>query len=193
MATAKASFEEYLISQGEIGNRFRSLWLDQMHKLEEAGFNGDSWARAAHIVWCAQPKKLRVPHSEAALAGVLSKAEKTLRNWRQADERDGTKLYATGAESVKQLFSEWLPNVAFAAYEMAVNGGKDGASDRRLIFAAAGIATSNTDITSGGAPMMAYTVLANPDMWDDDDSNANAKPDDPTVGAPPLADRTVEG
>jgi hypothetical protein len=82
----------------------------------------------------------------------------------------------------------WLPDVAFAAYDMAVNGGKDGASDRRLIFAGAGVATANTDITSGGAPMMTYTVLANPDMWDTDE------PTDPApVGASALADRPVEG
>jgi hypothetical protein len=193
MATAKAAFEEYLIAEGEIGDRFRSLWLDQMHKLEEAGYNGESWSRAAHIVWCAQPKKLRVPSSEAALAGVLGKAEKTLRNWRHADERDSTKLYATGAESVKQLFNEWLPNVALAAYEMAVTGGKDGASDRRLLFAAAGITTNNTDLTSGGAPMMAYTVLANPDMWDDPTDEPKPAANPASVGASAVADRPLEG
>lgn len=167
MASAK-TFEEYLLTRGEVGDRFRSLWRDMIHKLEEAGYNGDSWCRAAHIVWCAEPKKLRVPHSEAELAELLGKHEKTLRNWRYADRNAEVKLYATGAESVRRLLNEWLPDVMYAAYDMAVNGGKDGAADRRLLAAAAGIATANTDITSGGAPLKSYTVLASPDDWDSD-------------------------
>lgn len=187
MATAK-SFDEAL-GTGKISEQVRSLWLDQRHSLEAEGFNGESWKRAAHEVWYALPRQMRTPETELQLAELLGVSDRTLYNWR----RNAPERYKRGTDGVKKLMQSWIPDVAYAAYDQAVNGGKDGASDRRLIFAAAGIATANTDITSGGAPMMAYTVLANPDMWDDDDSNANAKPDDPPVGAPPLADRTVEG
>lgn len=41
-----------------------------------------------------------------------------------------------------------------------------------------------TDITSGGKPLKAYTILANPDMWDDDSSD---------VAATTVANSTLEG
>lgn len=195
MATAK-SFDEALGS-GKIADQVRSLWLDQRASLHDDGYNGDSWKRAAHEVWFSLPRQMRPENvqTEIALSALLDVSDRTLRAWRKANPE----RYQRGADSVRRLMQSWLPDVAYAAYDMAVNGGKDGASDRRLIFAGAGIATANTDITSGGAPMMAYTVLANPDMWDDDDSdqaNANAssaRPGDPSVGAAPVADRTVEG
>lgn len=192
MATAK-TFDEALGS-GRIADQVRSLWLDQRNSLEDEGYNGDSWKRAAHEVWYALPRQMRPENvqTEVALSALLGVSDRSLRAWRKASPE----RYQRGADSVRQLMQSWLPDVAYAAYDMAVNGGKDGASDRRLIFGAAGMVTEKTDITSGGAPMMAYTVLANPDMWDDDDSNPPSPPaqhDDPTVGAPPLADRPVAG
>ena len=122
--------------------------------------------------------------TEVALSTLLGVSDRTLRSWRKASPE----RYQRGADSARHLLHSSPPEVAYAAYDMAVHGGKDGASDRRLIFAGAGIATANTDITSGGAPMMAYTVLANPDMWDDDQPTS-----DPPVGAAPVANPTVEG
>lgn len=184
MATAK-SFDDAL-GETEIANRLRSLWLDQRSVLEDAGYNGESWRRAAHEVWWAQPHRLRIPPDEKSLAEVLGVSDKTLRNWRQRNPE----RYISGQEAVKRLINEWLPNVAYAAYDNAVNGGKDGATDRKLLFAAGGITTNNTDLTSGGAPMMTYTVLANPDMWDDPtDEPANPAP----VGASAVADSTLAG
>jgi hypothetical protein len=192
MATAK-TFDEALGS-GRIADQVRSLWLDQRSSLEDDGYNGDSWKRAAHEVWYSLPRQMRPENvqTEVALSALLGVSDRSLRAWRKANPE----RYQRGADSVRKLMQSWLPDVAYAAYDMAVHGGKDGASDRRLIFAGAGIATANTDITSGGAPMMAYTVLAHPDMWDDDDNNqadANAQPNDPPVGAPPVADRPVAG
>ncbi|MBP8291134.1 MAG: hypothetical protein KAX65_00085 [Caldilineaceae bacterium] len=192
MATAK-TFDEALGS-GRIADQVRSLWLDQRSSLEDDGYNGDSWKRAAHEVWYSLPRQMRPENvqTEVALSALLGVSDRTLRAWRKANPE----RYQRGADSVRKLMQSWLPDVAFAAYDMAVHGGKDGASDRRLIFGAAGMVTEKTDITSGGAPMMAYTVLAHPDMWDDDDNNqanANAQPNDPPVGAAPVADRPVEG
>ncbi len=192
MATAK-TFDEAL-GNGRIADQVRSLWLDQRASLEDDGYNGDSWKRAAHEVWYSLPRQMRPENvqTEVALSALLGVSDRSLRAWRKASPE----RYQRGADSVRRLMQSWLPDVAYAAYDMAVHGGKDGASDRRLIFGAAGMVTEKTDITSGGAPMMAYTVLANPDMWDDDDSNQAAQPaqpGDPTVGAAPVADRTVAG
>lgn len=187
MATAK-TFDEAL-GTGTIPEQVRSLWLDQRHSLEQEGFNGESWKRAAHEVWYALPRQMRTPDTEQALAELLGVSDRTLYNWRRA----APERYQRGADSVRKLMQSWLPDVAYAAYDMAVHGGKDGASDRRLIFAGAGIATANTDITSGGAPMVAYTVLANPDMWDDPTDGPTATADPAPVGASALADRPMEG
>lgn len=194
MATAK-TFDEALGS-GRIADQVRSLWLDQRASLEDDGYNGDSWKRAAHEVWYSLPRQMRPENvqTEVALSALLGVSDRSLRAWRKA----APDRYQRGADSVRKLMQSWLPDVAYAAYDMAIHGGKDGASDRRLIFGAAGMVTEKTDITSGGAPMMAYTVLANPDMWDDptDDSNQAAQPanaGDAPVGAPPVADRTVAG
>lgn len=161
MATAK-TFDEALGS-GRIAEQVRSLWLDQRANLEERGFNGESWKRAAHEVWYALPRQMRTPETEVELAELLGVSDRTLYNWR----RKSPERYQRGADGVKKLMQSWLPDVAFAAYDNAVNGGEKGASDRRLLFAAAGIATANTDVTSGGKPIKTYTVAASPDDWDD--------------------------
>lgn len=182
MASA-ASFDAYLEqAPGEVAQRFYSLWMDQRHVLEEAGYNGESWKRAAHVVWWSQPKKLRFPDTEKELADVLGVSVRTLRNWRYASPDQ----YQRGAEAVHKLIYEWLPDVAYAAYDNAVNGGEKGAADRRLLFAAGGIATAQADITSGGAPLKTYSVLAHPDMWDEDNDRGH-------LDAPTVADRPVEG
>lgn len=181
MATAK-SFEDELLRRGDIAARFRSLWRDQRNALEEAGFNGDSWKRSAHQVWWSQPRRLRVPATEIELAEMLGVSDKTLYNWRKANPE----YYKSGADAARALISEFLPDVIYAAYDMAVHGGKDGAADRRLLAGAGGLTTEKTDITSGGAPLKSYTVLANPDQWDDDDDNGH-------LDAATVADSTVEG
>lgn len=182
MATAK-SFDEGLGS-GRIADQVRSLWLDQRASLEDEGYNGESWKRAAHEVWYALPRQMRPEkaQTEVALAELLGVSDRTLRAWRKASPE----RYQRGNDTVKRLIQSWIPDVAYAAYDLAVNGGKDGASAQRLLFGAAGLTTANVDVTSGGAPLKSYTVLANPDQWDDDDDNGH-------LDASALADRTVEG
>lgn len=163
MATAK-SFDEALGS-GRIADQVRSLWLDQRASLEDDGYNGDSWKRAAHEVWYSLPRQMRPDdvQTEVKLSALLGVSDRTLRSWRQASPE----RYQRGADSVRKLMQSWIPDVAYAAYDNAVNGGEKGASDRRLLFAAAGIATANTDVTSGGKPIKTYTIAASPDDWDD--------------------------
>jgi hypothetical protein len=182
MATA-TSFDDGL-GESELAERFRSLWLDQRHALEEQGFNGESWRRAAHEVWWAQPKRLRAPDTEKKLAAALGISARTLRQWRH----DQPERYQGGIEVAKRLVSEWLPDVMWAAIDNAINGGDKGASDRRLLAEVGGMKPqTGVDVTSGGAPLKAYSVLANPDLWDDDDSGAGA------LGAAAVADPAVAG
>ena len=161
MATAR-SFDDSL-GEGALADRYRSLWLDQRAVLEQAGFSGDLWKRAAHELWWSQPRALRRPRTEKELAAALGLSARTLRDWKEKHPD----RYAAGLAAAKQLVSEWLPEVMWAAIDNAVNGAEKGAADRRLLLEVGGLKPSTgVDVTSGGAPLKAYSILAHPDMWD---------------------------
>ena len=162
MATAR-TYDDYL-GEGALADRYRSLWLDQRAVLDEAGHNSDSWKRAAHEIWHSQPRQLRRPQTEKELSVVLGVPARTLRDWKQKHPD----RYAAGLDAAKQLVSEWLPDVMWAAIDNAINGAEKGAADRRLLAEVGGLKPSTgVDVTSGGAPLKTYSILAHPDMWDD--------------------------
>lgn len=181
MATAR-TFNDSL-GEDELADRYRDLLFVRQIELEEAGYNGDSWKRAAHEIWHSQPAQLRKPRTARKLAEAIGVNERQLRRWRQA----APERYTGGVEASKLLITEWLPDVVYAAYKNAVEGGASGAQDRRLLAEIGGLRPSTgVDVTTGGAPIKTYSVLAHPDMWDD-------KPEPTTTVDPaPLADSAVE-
>lgn len=173
------------LGEDALADRFRSLWVDQINVLHAAGYNGDAAKRAAYEIWYAQPKSLRQPRTELALAALLNTNDKQLYRWRTANPE----RFQSGVAAAKQLIVEFLPDVAWATLDNAINGGDKGASDRRLLFEAGGLKPqTGVDVTSGGAPLKAYSVLANPDLWDDDE-----QPGPGAVGAAAVADPAVAG
>lgn len=182
MATAK----DFGVALGEteLAEEFRALWEEQRVILEEQGFNGDGWRHAAHIVWWSLPPGLRKPKSEVKLAPMLGVTYRTLYKWRE----DRPDLYPSGVELARKMVTGYLPEVMYAAYRNAKSEGPQGAQDRRLLAEIGGLRPSTgVDVTSGGVPIKAYSVLANPDMWDE-------KPDPATaVDSTPVADSTVAG
>lgn len=182
MATAR-DFSGAL-GEDELAEEFRALWEEQRIKLEEAGFNGDGWKRAAHMIWWAMPPEMRKPKTETKLAPMLGVTFRTLYSWRYSRPD----LYPEGAELARKMVVGYLPAVIWAAYKNAKSEGPQGAQDRRLLAEIGGLKPSTgVDVTSGGVPIKTYSILANPDMWDE-----TTKPDS-AVDSAPVADSTVAG
>lgn len=141
----RSRWEENLLSSKDEGaERLYTLWVDALPTFED----DDYWksrhaAHAAHEIWCSLPKPLRVPRTQQALAEWLEVDQDTLINWRK--KHPGR--YAASEAKLKRLIQSMAVDVLGAAYTNAMKGGKDGAQDRKMILAAAGVTTVNAEVT----------------------------------------------
>lgn len=149
--TQRSKWEANLLDSSDSGaERLYSLWVDAQQVSKDEGY----WkslhaAHAAHEVWCSLPKPLRVPRTQHDLAEWLEVDQDTLINWRKKHPA----RYAASEAKVRQLVQSMVVDVLGAAYANAMEGGKDGAQDRKLIIAAAGVTTASTEVSGkdGGA------------------------------------------
>ena len=187
---AKQAWEEWLGAEDEIEasprGHLRSRYLDMLHDLlESIGGSTNLYTLAAYVVWNDTPKRLRVPKTQIELARLLGyEKDDVFRKWRKTH----SELFKEERtiRVVEDMIMDRIADVVDASIECAVNDGAQGHPDRKMLAEIAKIYRPKvSQEVSGpeGKPLKTYTILANPDMWDDEND----------VETPAVASGAVEG
>jgi len=136
--------EDWLYEQRcELRGRLRSLYVDMIEVLAQAGHTGgNAWAMAAFAVWRAMPKTKRQPHTQAELATLLGfTSEQVFYKWM----RQYPDLFVRSSSGLQVMIREFLPDVLWASIRSATGDGAQGFQDRKLLMAMGGMTTDRVE------------------------------------------------
>lgn len=141
------------------------------------------WRKCLYVAWRCVPARARWPATLDELASFMGlRNTATIRHWRLKDGSIEERIKTLRV----QLVDEHVSDLLQAALDCAL-GDEKGHQDRKMLLEIAGVYRQKVSQEvggPGGAPLKMYTVMANPDMWDDDENN---------VGTATVASGAVEG